>query len=144
MQEFGFRCFPQTAVLIQWNHPSPYHKRGVFAMADKKKPANGKAIGKKSSRAPAKSFLLRNGAISSVWELTRPILLTIERDDDGEFVVSDTFSTVYGNGDTRKEALTDYCESLVEYNEFLSEQAKTNEPAAELSLRLSDYLRRTK
>ena len=45
------------------------------------------------------------------------VLLTFERDEDGEFIVTDDFSVVYGNGKTALLALSDYCVSLEEYLE---------------------------
>ena len=45
----------------------------------------------------------------------RPYPLTIERDDDGSYVVSDDVTLVYGRGDTLAEALAEYDASLAEW-----------------------------
>src|SRR5438132_780682 len=75
------------------------------------------------------------GTILPGWELTRPILLKIEQDEDGEFLVTDSFSIVYGNGKTHQKAQRDYCNSLVEYYEILEQQAGRDVQTA-LSFRL--------
>lgn len=45
--------------------------------------------------------------------------LLIERDDDGEYIATDSFSTVYGNGPTCADAVRDYRLSRDEYLDFL-------------------------
>ena len=81
------------------------------------------------SNAQTTSFpevVWRAGKIGPEWELVRPILLSVEWDEDGECIVTDTFSVVYGNGPTVTKAQQDYCDSLIEYYEALREGAKGN------------------
>jgi hypothetical protein len=81
--------------------------------------------------------VLRSGEIGTEWELIAPIFLTVERDEDGEYIVTDTFSVVYGNGPTPTKAQEDYCDSLIEYYETLREQSKGNVQTALAFLLLS-------
>lgn len=83
------------------------------------------------------------GEIISGWMLASPIIVTIERESNGEHVVSDSFSTMYGVGKSEEKAVGDYCLSLISYYEILEEQAKTNVQAALALVRLSAYLKKT-
>jgi hypothetical protein len=44
-----------------------------------------------------------------------PSDLTVERDEDGSFVVGDNQTVVYGHGHTLADAQRDYAASLIEY-----------------------------
>ncbi|MBK8050884.1 MAG: hypothetical protein IPK16_29555 [Anaerolineales bacterium] len=45
--------------------------------------------------------------------------MTMEQDEDGLFLASDSITTVYGYGEDGAEALDDYIVSLIEYYELL-------------------------
>jgi hypothetical protein len=96
-----------------------------------------------ASAPPRSSSVGLYGAIAPGWQLITPLLIEIERDEDGEFIVSDNFSTVYGNGKTQAKAIKDYCSSLIDYYEILESQANTNGPAALLLNRFRGYLNKT-
>ncbi len=83
------------------------------------------------------------GRLDAEWELVVPVVLHVEQDEDGEFIATDDFSTVYGNGRTPEEAITDYRQSLISYYEVLESHERDNEPTARLLRRLGRYLRRT-
>jgi hypothetical protein len=85
---------------------------------------------------------LPEGPIADGWETVKPILLNVERDEDGEYIVTDSFSTVYGNGRTASRAKADYCLSLVEYYEFLASVASTNVEAVIKLAKFSGYVRK--
>jgi hypothetical protein len=103
-----------------------------------------------TARTPARPAFAANlprvlwfqGPIGRGWIITRPVLLTVERDDDGEFIITDNFSTVYGNGRTEGKAKVDYFQSLVDYYELVAESAETDMPSALLRYRLDKYLLR--
>jgi hypothetical protein len=86
---------------------------------------------------------LPEGPIVPGWETVKPILLNVERDDDGEYIVTDDFSTVYGNGRSATKAKKDYGLSLIEHYEFLASLAGSNVHAALALARLSRFVRRT-
>jgi hypothetical protein len=91
-----------------------------------------------------KRYLLADSEIVPGWTLTQAIVLTVERDEDGEWIVTDSFSTVYGNGGTLEKALNDYCQSLVSYFEFLAERFTTNIQTAMAFRSLGRRLRKKK
>jgi|SRR5579884_901182 len=59
--------------------------------------------------------------------LTTPLLhLEVsDRDQDGVFVVSDTFSTAYGAGETPTSAVADYLESVFHHFDWLDRNEST-------------------
>jgi hypothetical protein len=76
------------------------------------------------------------------WKIVSSIVVDIERDDDGDFVVTDHFSTVYGNGETESGAVNDYCLSLFDYYEILEGQPRTPAVASALK-RIRSYIKPT-
>jgi hypothetical protein len=77
----------------------------------------------------------------SGWRLRQPLLIKLEKSEDGMFVVSDYCSVVYGIGDTPNEARADYVMSLTEYYELVSARAGTaDEPNFQLLQRLQRFL----
>jgi hypothetical protein len=75
------------------------------------------------------------------WCLLQPLLIKLEKSEDGTFVVSDYHSIVYGIGDTPNEARTDYVISLIEYYELVSARAgPAKEPNSQLLQRLQRFL----
>ena len=76
----------------------------------------------------------------NLWKLNRPILLKIEQDEDGEYIATDSFSIVYGNGITCDKATADYRVSLVEYCELVAKHAADNLPTAILFHKLRKYI----
>ena len=83
------------------------------------------------------------GRIAPGWRLLKPLLLRVERDEDGGFVVSDEVFAVHGDAHTREGAVKDYIASLIEYYDLLSERVKGDEPTGSLFRHLSGYLERT-
>ncbi len=82
------------------------------------------------------------GRIRVGWRLSIPLLIRIEREDDGSFVVSDDEFAVHGDGESRDQAIRDYAESLIEYYELLSSRSRGDEPTMKLFRRLQDYLKK--
>lgn len=95
-----------------------------------------------SPDVPGEQRVLR-GRIAPGWSLDTPLIVRVEREDDGSYVVSDDEFAVHGDGETRATALRDYASSLVEYYELLAERASDDEATAALFRRLQDYLKRT-
>lgn len=52
------------------------------------------------------------GELSACFRLIQPLVVNMEADNDGSFVVSDDVFFVYGVGQNRREALLDYIDSL--------------------------------
>jgi hypothetical protein len=90
---------------------------------------------------PTIHIILCYGELAPGWRITQPLLLTIDRDEDGYYIVSDDQSAVYGDGDTRVEALKDYIESLIDYYQLLAMRAESDPPTQALFHRLRSCLR---
>jgi len=84
------------------------------------------------------------GPIIPGWMIVSPIVIEIEKDDDGEFVVTDRFSTAYGNAASESEAISDYCLSLIDYYEILEGEFSKSIPAAIALMKLLAYVNRAK
>jgi len=89
------------------------------------------------------NFELLFGKIASNWEVTKPLLVKIEQEEDGSYLVSEDLFAVYGVGDTSYDALQDYITSLIEYYNLLSARAEKNVPTQTLFRCLQQYLRTT-
>lgn len=76
---------------------------------------------------------------SSIWQLTHPLMLNVEQDENGTFVISDDVFVMFGTGETEDEALQDYISTLIEYYELLAQ--KNDEPTKQLFRHLQTYLR---
>jgi len=72
--------------------------------------------------------MLYVGQIAEGWQLLRPLALTIETDDDGSYIASDSEFAQYGEGPTRDEAIRDYIATLIEYFNLLEKRAKDHVP----------------
>lgn len=84
------------------------------------------------------------GRILPGWELIRPLMVTIERDEDGSFVVTDEVFMVYGTGLTVTLALRDYVNSLVEYYQIIEAKVRNgHQPDEPGFVHLSAYLHPT-
>jgi hypothetical protein len=75
------------------------------------------------------------GGCSRGWHFAQPLEVVVERDHDGSCLVSDEVFAVYGKGRTWDEAAADYCSSLVEFLQIMSE---SDQPG---SRRVVDHLR---
>lgn len=64
--------------------------------------------------------VLLTGIVASDWRLVKPVLLTIEQDDDGWYIVSEDEFLVYGTGRTPVDAIEDYKHSLIEYRHLVA------------------------
>ena len=84
--------------------------------------------------------ILLFGNIAPGWEISQPLLATLERDDDGCYIASDDQFAVYGDGDTPLKALQDYVESLIDYYQLLATRAEDDPPTEALFRRLQLYL----
>jgi len=94
------------------------------------------------SYLPRLSFQL-TGKIAEGWFLTRNLEIFLEQDDDGTWIASDTVVDVYGTGESKEEAIDDYCVSLIEFYEILSENQTKDQRSARLLKKLEHYLVRT-
>ena len=78
------------------------------------------------------------GQIAPQWVVLRPLPVTLERDPDGGYLVSDAVFCVYGWGRTLTEAQQDYLTSLIEYYQIL--QGHADAPTQTLFRHLQTYL----
>lgn len=95
------------------------------------------------SHASAPEFpdALLFGPLTNEWELVAPIAVTIERDDDGSYVVSDQLFGIYGSGQSERDALRDYSTSLAEYSSLVHAR-RTNHDVAPLARSLFAFVGR--
>ena len=70
------------------------------------------------------------------WRLENPLPISVERDTDHRFVVSDDIFNVYGVGESWDAAVGDYAVALVEFFEI------TNDGHDEQSRQLLEHLKR--
>ncbi len=87
--------------------------------------------------APVSRYLW--GPIAPGWKLEQPLALTVERDADGSFIVSDDVFCAYGHGQSWDEAEQDYVSALLEYHDLMA-QAE-DEPTRAVVQHLRTYLR---
>jgi hypothetical protein len=78
------------------------------------------------------------GKITPEWEIVRPLELSVERDTDGSYIVSDDIFNMYGQGVTAVESVRDYLRTLIEYYQHLSDD--TDDPSVALFRFLQAYL----
>ena len=102
-------------------------------------PALGRKVNLLSSWHSAQFWLLGKAL---GWEFVQPLLVKLEKEEDGTLIVSDDVFAVYGVGDTESKAMQDYAVSLTDYYELLAERAREDDPATQaLFLRLQSYIR---
>lgn len=70
------------------------------------------------------------------WQIIGEILLTVEQDEDGTYLATDSFSTVYGEGTTPEHSINDYWESLTNCYEILKANVASNRQTALVFRRL--------
>ena len=70
------------------------------------------------------------GSIAPGWIVRQPLRVLIERDEAGDYVVSDSELAVYGVGADRISAMADYIQSLIEYYEIMEEESCDHVPTA--------------
>lgn len=80
------------------------------------------------------------GRIAPTWVIVQPLLVTLEQDEDGYYIVSDDEFAVYGDGNSLNGALEDYKVSLIDYYQLLAARAKGDPPTLALLRRLRRYL----
>jgi len=85
-------------------------------------------------------FLLGN--ISDDLVVSQFLPLTIEQEDDGSYIVSDDIFLVYGDGNTKSDAMKDYQVSLVKYFQIIEKSAETNKFDKALFDQLQSYIQR--
>lgn len=79
------------------------------------------------------------GEIAEGWVACELLEISIEKDEVGFYVASDNVFDVYGEGETRDQAIEDYITSLIDYYELLEHDVK--EGANPFTKRLFNYLK---
>ncbi len=87
-----------------------------------------------------RSVTLSPGRIEEGWTLMRPIILLVEREDDGWYVVSDGIFGVYGDADSLRQAVQQYASGLIDEYEFFRHEARHNPLAIPQLERMRKYL----
>lgn len=78
-----------------------------------------------------------SGPVAPGWSVVAPIVLTLERMSDGEYLASDEVIDMYGCGTDQNAAVLDYVQSLIEYYAILESHAPKSAP----NRALFDHLR---
>ena len=87
------------------------------------------------------SFQVEGILPQGYWKLEQPLLLVLELDDDGTFVISDEVFARYGAGSTPQSAYEDYINDLTNYYDIIAESAMEANPAATSMLaHIREYL----
>jgi hypothetical protein len=91
-----------------------------------------------ASRPRLPSQVAIAGDIFERFILAQPIVLNFEQGDRGKIIASDDIFYMYGEGNTRQEAVRDYLATLSEYYSLL--QSQDDAPSVELFSYLQTYL----
>ena len=83
------------------------------------------------------------GRIAPGWCVSQPLRILIERDETGDYVVSDSELAVYGVGADRISAMSDYEQSLIEYYEIIEEESRDHVPTAALFRHVGRFVTRS-
>lgn len=83
------------------------------------------------------------GSIAPGWFVSQPLRVLIERDEAGDYVVSDSELAVYGVGADRISAMADYKQSLIEYYEIIEEESRAHVPTAALFRHVGRFVTRS-
>lgn len=94
-----------------------------------------------SAFSPETPLYPLEGEIAEGWELSQPLWVTVDREEDGYYVLSDDLFLVYGEGATFNDALRDYVVSLIDYYQLVAAEAKRSALDQALFGRLRRYLR---
>lgn len=87
---------------------------------------------------PTSQHIGLSGTIKPGWKIIRPLMLTIEQDKNGYYIVSDDDFFVYGYGKTQSLAHQDYIVSLIEYYQLVEKQE--DKPTQAIFNSLQSYL----
>ncbi len=80
------------------------------------------------------------GRIALGWDVIRPLLISLEQDENGDYIAHDNEFFVYGSGKTAPLAQKDYVVSLIEYYTILERQEDS--PTQLLFRYLQSYISR--
>jgi len=80
------------------------------------------------------------GRIEEEWALLRPIILLVEPEDDGWWIVSDDIFGVYGDAESLRRALHQYASGLIDEYDFFRREARHNPLAIPQWERMRKYL----
>ena len=107
---------------------------------------NKKAENSKSSAAVTsangvvkESRLVLHGLVAAGWEIVEPLPISVQVDEDGQYLLTDEIFAVFGEGNNLSEARKDLVTSLIEYYELIA--GYEDAPSRELLTMLSKYLR---
>ena len=85
-------------------------------------------------------IMLMSGALDANYRLKTPIFATIDREDDGSYLVYDEQFLQWGHGASADEAENDYRSTLCRYFELVAEGASDSSSDAKELRRLQRYI----
>ncbi len=71
------------------------------------------------------------GRVREDWIVQQPISLSLERDEDDTYIISEEVFNIYGHGSSFKEAQEDFIVALIEYHEILKKYANSDSASRE-------------
>lgn len=80
------------------------------------------------------------GRIAPGWAVHKPLMVTLEQDEDGNFVASEVLFAIYGVGATQREALADFVTTLIDYYQLTRAHTAQDKDTQPLFRRLRDYV----
>jgi len=82
------------------------------------------------------------GNIAKGWEIIEPLLVTLEQDEDGYYILSDDLFLIYGEGKTEIEAEKDYITTFIDYYQLIDAKANVGDNFSQRILKnIQKYLR---
>lgn len=112
----------------------------IFFLADSTKIDNIKwATDSSRVLLPEPEIILFSGKITEEWQIIKPLALKIEY-SDGQNIASDDIFGVYGDGDTKYEAVEDYLISLLDYYQLIKIRAHNDKQTQALLNHLQMYI----
>lgn len=116
------------------------HNRALFAAMEPPRATARVAVSTASKVTVPETHVLLQGDLDAGLRLVAPLLVTIERDEQGWFVVGDDIFLQWGEGETANTALADYRSTLAEYYALVSAGALSCEGDRRELQRLQRYI----
>jgi hypothetical protein len=123
-----------------WPATSTYTQSLASKPADSTGTSQRASIGRLDVSPMRPEQILLFGEIAQGWIIKNPINLTIEKEGT-LFIVSDKVFWIYGDGDTKSDAIDDYIFSLIDYFQLIESSTDNNRLNQQQLNHLRLYLR---
>jgi hypothetical protein len=79
-----------------------------------------------------------SGKIAPGWKLVKTLPVSVQLDEDGQYLLTDDLFSIFGEGGSISEAQQDLITSLIEYYELVAQYE--DEPSQKLLVMMRKYL----